>query len=41
MLFGDTEDGAWYAELISDQTSISTIRNKLLFGKDFALKKAG
>ena len=41
VLFGDTEDGAWYAELISDQTSISTIRNKLLFGKDFALKKAG
>ena len=41
VLFGDTEDGAWYAELISDQTSISSIRNKLLFGKDFALKKAG
>ena len=41
VLFGDTEDGAWYAELIADQTSISSIRNKLLFGKDFALKKAG
>ncbi|WP_180009440.1 MULTISPECIES: nitrite reductase small subunit NirD [unclassified Acinetobacter] len=41
VLFGDTEDGAWYAELISDQTPISSIRNKLLFGKDFALKKAG
>ena len=41
VLFGDTEDGAWYAELISDQTSIGNIRNKLLFGKDFALKKAG
>lgn len=41
VLFGDTEDGTWYAELISDQTSISSIRNKLLFGKDFALKKAG
>ncbi|OTG64138.1 nitrite reductase (NAD(P)H) small subunit [Acinetobacter sp. ANC 3903] len=41
VLFGDTEDGAWYAELISDQTPISNIRNKLLFGKDFALKKAG
>ena len=41
VLFGDTEDGAWYAELISDQMSISSIRNKLLFGKDFALKKAG
>ena len=41
VLFGDTEDGAWYAELIADQTPISNIRNKLLFGKDFALKKAG
>ncbi|WP_425916918.1 nitrite reductase small subunit NirD [Acinetobacter sp. TSRC1-2] len=41
VLFGDTEDGAWYAELISDQTPIANIRNKLLFGKDFALKKAG
>ncbi len=41
VLFGDTEDGAWYAELIADQTPIHQIRNKLLFGKDFALKKAG
>jgi len=41
VLFGDTDDGAWYAELIADQSSISSIRNKLLFGKDFALKKAG
>ncbi len=41
VLFGDTEDGVWYAELISDQTPISSIRNKLLFGKDFALKKQG
>ncbi|ENX01128.1 nitrite reductase [NAD(P)H], large subunit [Acinetobacter sp. CIP 101934] len=41
VLFGDTEDGAWYAELIADQTLITSIRNKLLFGRDFALKKAG
>ncbi len=41
VLFGDTEDGAWYAELIADQTPITSIRNKLLFGRDFALKKAG
>ena len=40
VLFGDTEDGAWYAELISDQTPIHQIRNKLLFGRDFALKQA-
>ena len=41
VLFGDTEDGTWYAELIADQTPISAIRNKLLFGRDFALKKVG
>jgi nitrite reductase (NADH) large subunit len=41
VLFGDTEDGAWYAELIADQTPISNIRSKLLFGRDFAFKKAG
>lgn len=41
VLFGDTEDGTWYAELIKDKTSIFAIRNKLLFGRDFALKKAG
>lgn len=40
VLFGDTEDGPWYAELIADQTPISAIRSKLLFGKDFALKQA-
>ena len=41
VLFGDTEDGTWYAELIADQSPIGEIRNKLLFGRDFALKKAG
>ncbi|GAA5004907.1 nitrite reductase small subunit NirD [Acinetobacter puyangensis] len=41
VLFGDTEDGAWYAELISDQTSVKQFRNKLLYGRDFALKQAG
>ena len=41
VLFGDTEDGMWYAELIADQTPIHPFRNKLLFGKDFALKQAG
>lgn len=38
VLFGDTEDGAWYAELISDQTPVSSFRHKMLFGRDFALK---
>ncbi|TCM67496.1 NAD(P)H-dependent nitrite reductase small subunit [Acinetobacter calcoaceticus] len=40
VLFGDTEDGAWYAELIADQTPITAIRHKLLFGRDFAMKQA-
>ncbi|MFI7918769.1 hypothetical protein ACFMJ1_22745, partial [Acinetobacter baumannii] len=30
-----------YAELIADQTPVSSFRNKLLFGRDFALKNAG
>lgn len=41
VLFGDIEDGMWYAELIADQTPVSSFRNKLLFGRDFALKNAG
>ena len=41
VLFGDTEDGAWYAELIADQTPVTAFRTKLLFGRDFALKNAG
>lgn len=40
VLFGDTDDGAWYAELIAGQTSIRQIRHKLLFGRDFAMKQA-
>lgn len=40
VLFGDTEDGAWYAELIADQTLVTSFRSKLLFGRDFALKNA-
>ena len=40
VLFGDTEDGTWYAELIADQTLVTSFRSKLLFGRDFALKNA-
>lgn len=35
VLFGDTEDAAWYTELIAAQTPIGAIRHKLLFGKAF------
>lgn len=41
VLYGDARDGSWYAELISEQTDISAIRNRLLFGRDFAMKQAG
>lgn len=40
VLYGDARDGSWYAELISEQTDVSSIRNRLLFGRDFALKQA-
>lgn len=40
VLYGDVRDGSWYAELISEQTDISAIRNRLLFGRDFAMKQA-
>lgn len=41
VLFGDSDDAAWYAELIASQTVIAHIRHSLLFGQDFALKHAG
>lgn len=41
ILLGDLDDADWYAELISKQVAISDIRHKLLFGRDFALRKAG
>ncbi len=36
VLYGDARDGAWYFELISENRDISTIRNRLLFGREFA-----
>ena len=41
VLYGDARDGSWYSELIIEKTDISPIRNRLLFGRDFAMKKAG
>lgn len=40
VLYGDTRDGAWYGELISEATDVSAFRNRLLFGRDFALRAA-
>lgn len=35
VLYGDTQDGGWFFELIQQQTDISSIRDQLIFGKDF------
>ncbi|MEC8812039.1 MAG: NAD(P)/FAD-dependent oxidoreductase [Ketobacter sp.] len=35
VLYGDTQDGGWFFELIQQQTDISAIRDQLIFGKDF------
>lgn len=41
VLFGDIEDGTWYAELIETKQNISAFKNRLLYGQEFALNKAG
>jgi len=33
VLYGDTIDGAWYFQLMREQTNISDIREQLMFGK--------
>ncbi len=33
VMFGDTVDGAWYYQLLRDQTDISHMREQLLFGQ--------
>ncbi|MCW8853720.1 MAG: nitrite reductase large subunit NirB, partial [Gammaproteobacteria bacterium] len=33
VLYGDTIDGAWYFQLMREQTNISDIREKLMFGQ--------
>jgi nitrite reductase (NADH) large subunit len=33
VLYGDTQDGGWYFNLINDNTPINTIRDSLIFGK--------
>ncbi|WP_020648625.1 nitrite reductase small subunit NirD [Solimonas variicoloris] len=38
VLYGDTRDGAWYFELISDGSDVGRYRNRLLFGREFALR---
>nr|WP_277346323.1 FAD-dependent oxidoreductase [Solimonas marina] len=38
VLYGDARDGSWYFELISERRDIGAIRNRLLFGREFALR---
>jgi len=35
VLYGDTQDGGWFFDLIQQQTNINPIRDQLIFGKDF------
>ena len=35
VLYGDTADGSWYQELLEQKTGISTLRDKLIFGRAF------
>jgi nitrite reductase (NADH) large subunit len=36
VLYGDTADGAWYQELLEQQTPLTTLRDGLIFGKTYA-----
>ncbi len=35
VLYGDVQDGSWFFELIQNQQDISSVKDKLLFGKAF------
>lgn len=37
ILYGDTQDGAWFFDLIQQQTDISQLRDTLIFGRDFCV----
>ena len=41
VLYGDTKDGAWYFELMSEGRDIGPLRERLLFGAAFAEDTAG
>ena len=40
LLYGDTSDGLWYAELIRQQTPVNSMRPLLAFGRDLATREA-
>jgi nitrite reductase (NADH) large subunit len=36
VLYGDTVDGVWYQQLLEQKTTISTLRDRLIFGKAYS-----
>ncbi len=40
VLYGDTADGLWYADLIRQQTPVDDMRALLVFGRELALREA-
>jgi nitrite reductase (NADH) large subunit len=40
VLYGDTSDGPWYAELMQQRRSIGPLRKHLLFGREFSEQSA-
>ncbi len=40
VLYGDTSEGPWYAELMQQRRSIGPLREHLLFGREFAEQRA-
>jgi nitrite reductase (NADH) large subunit len=40
VLYGDTSDGPWYADLMRERRSIGPLREHLLFGRAFAERRA-
>jgi nitrite reductase (NADH) large subunit len=39
VLYGDTRDGAWYCELMSEGRDVGPLRNKLIFGEAVARRQ--
>ena len=36
VLYGDTEDGAWFFDLVQEKADVSALRDGLIFGESFA-----
>jgi nitrite reductase (NADH) large subunit len=40
VLYGDVKDGPWYFELMTQGRDVGPLRDKLLFGAEFAEKSS-